>query len=194
MHKKLKKSNSLVGLILFAALLISIQSCKTEYEKTVEAELDSGVVHDSLIHGLKIGQTKKEFYNRCWALNKSHAITAGSGNRYALFVIPSDTTDQHPDKINVEFYGLFDEEDVMYGMEMKMEYYSWAPWLDQFQSNKLMDRTRKRMMKDYPGNDFIEIKVGEINALVKVDGNRQIRMYPLSDKQIMVKIEDLRSK
>lgn len=197
MHKNLKnlwKVNHVLGIVLIAVLLVSTQSCKTEYEQTVESELASGIVYDSLIHDLKIGQTKKDFYKHCWDLNKSKAITAGSGNKYALFVIPIDTTDLHPDKINVEFYGMFDDAEVMHGMEMKMEYYSWAPWLDQFQSDKLMDRTRTRMMNDYPGNDFMEITVGDVKALIKVDGNRQIRMYPLSEKQIMVKIEDLRAK
>jgi hypothetical protein len=191
---KLKEVNNISWIVLLFIALVSTQSCKTEYEKVVESELSSGVVYDSLIHDLKIGLTKKEFYKHCWALNKSKAITAGSGNKYALFVIPVDTLDEHQDKINVEFYGIFDEAEVMQGMEMKMEYYSWAPWLEQFHSDKLMERIQRKMMEDYPGNDFMEIAIGDIIALVKVDGNRQIRMYPLSEKQIMVKIEDLRAK
>lgn len=174
--------------------MISLQSCKSEYTKLVESERSSGIIHDSLIHDLKIGQTKKDFYTQCWDLNKTQAIKAGSGNKYALFVLPKDSTDTHPDKINVEFYGIFDEEEVMTGMEMKMEYYSWAPWLEEFHSDQLMNKIEKKMMKDYPGNEFIDIIAGEVIARIKVDGNRQISMYPLDAKQIMVKIEDLRAK
>jgi hypothetical protein len=160
----------------------------------VESELGSGVVHDSLIFDLKIGQTKKEFYKYCWDMNKSQKITAGSGNKYAKFVLPADSTDKHPDKINVQFFGMFDENDVMQGMEMKMGYYSWAPWLEQFDSDKLLLKIKDKMLEDYPGNDFVEIEVGEVIALVKVDGNRQISMYPITQQEIMVKIEDLRTK
>lgn len=190
----LENIRTIVAAVIITIILVSIQSCKSEYTKVVESELASGIIHDSLIFDLKIGQTKKDFYKYCWDMNKAQQITAGSGNKYALFVIPKDSTDVNPDKINVEFYGIFDDKDVMQGMEMKMEYYSWAPWLDQFQSDRLMDHIQKKMMNDYPGNDFMEFTVKDIQAKVKVDGNRQIRMFPLSDKQIMVKIQDLRAK
>ncbi len=194
MYRKLNNLSNVLGLIVASILLISLQSCKTEYEKMVESELGSGVVHDSLIFDLKIGQTKKEFYKYCWDMNKSQKITAGSGNKYAKFVLPADSTDMHPDKINVQFFGMFDENDVMQGMEMKMGYYSWAPWLEQFDSDKLLLKIKDKMLEDYPGNDFVEIEVGEVIALVKVDGNRQISMYPITQQEIMVKIEDLRTK
>ncbi len=194
MYRNLNKLSNVLGLIVASILLISLQSCKTEYEKMVESELGSGVVHDSLIFDLKIGQTKKEFYKYCWDMNKSQKITAGSGNKYAKFVLPADSTDIHPDKINVQFFGMFDENDVMQGMEMKMGYYSWAPWLEQFDSDKLLLKIKDKMLEDYPGNDFVEIEVGEVIALVKVDGNRQISMYPITQQEIMVKIEDLRTK
>lgn len=192
--KKLNKVNLLIGIAFLAIVLVSTQSCKTEYEKTVESELSSGVTYDSLILDLRLGQTKKEFYEHCWAMNKSMEITAGSGNKYAMYVMPADTTDMHPDKINIHFYGIFDEQEVMHGMEMKMGYYSWAPWLEQFDSDKLLEKMKGKMLEDYPGNDFMEIKAGNVTALVKVDGNRQIRMFPISQQQIMVKIEDLRAK
>jgi len=57
-------------------------------------------------------------------------------------------------------------------MEMKMGYYSWSPWLEQFDSDQLLIKIRDKMIEDYPGNDFLEIAVGDITALVKVDGNR----------------------
>lgn len=194
MHKNLKKINNNIILLMMAIVLVSMQSCKTDYEKLVESEMASGIVHDSLIFDLKVGQTKKEFYKYCWAMNKSGQITAGSGNKYAMYVLPADTTDMHPDKINIHFFGIFDENEVMQGMEMKMGYYSWSPWLEQFNSDKLLIKMRDKFLKDYPGNDFLEIEIGDVTALVKVDGNRQIRMYPISLQQIMVKIEDLRTK
>ena len=194
MQRTLKKVNNTIGILVLVLISISIQSCKTEYEQLVTSELKTGVVHDSLIFDLKIGQTKKEFYKYCWDMNKSQQITAGSGNKYAKYVLPVDSTDAHPDKINVHFFGIFDEEDVMQGMEMKMGYYSWSPWLEQFDSDQLLIKIRDKMIEDYPGNDFLEIAVGDITALVKVDGNRQITMYPISQQEIMVKIEDLRTK
>ena len=107
MHKNLKKVkeiNNIIGLLLIVIILVSMQSCKTEYEKTVESELASGITYDSLILDLRVGQTKKEFYKHCWAMNKAMGITAGSGNKYAMYVLPADSTDIHPDKVNIHFF------------------------------------------------------------------------------------------
>ena len=41
--------------------------------------------------------------------------------------------------------------------------------------------------KNYPGNDFIKVK----DVLVKVDGNRQIRLKQESDQDVSVVIEDM---
>jgi len=86
MQRTLKKVNNTIGILVLVLISISIQSCKTEYEQLVTSELKTGVVHDSLIFDLKIGQTKKEFYKYCWDMNKSQQITAGSGNKYPLIV------------------------------------------------------------------------------------------------------------
>ena len=42
-------------------------------------------------------------------------------------------------------------------------------------------------MKWYPGNDFMKVN----DVLVKVDGNRQIRLKTKSDQDVSVIIEDL---
>ena len=51
-------------------------------------------------------------------------------------------------------------------------------------------------MQDYKGNDFIsiDIKNTEFKAYVKIDGNRQILIYPVNTKDVVVKIEDLNYK
>ncbi|MCB0638910.1 MAG: hypothetical protein KDC54_19915, partial [Lewinella sp.] len=88
------------------------------------------------------------------------------------------------------------DDDVMRGMRMTYSYIAWAPWNEERQAAQLLLDLRDEYLQAYPGNDFIEIELAEAAApaLVKIDGNRQILMYPKNDKDVAVKIEDLHFK
>ena len=180
-------------------MAIALLSCKSEYQQYVERELASGVVQDSLIFDMRIGQTKKDFYAICWELNKQQVITAGTGNKTARYTADVDTLGDNTQAKDMLFYGVFDEEDVMQGMEMTYAYIAWAPWNRDKHADSLLYRLRDQYLAGYPGNDFIQIDVNikgkEFPALVKIDGNRQILMYPKENKKdVVVRIEDLRYK
>lgn len=185
---------SVVKQIFFLLILcLAFSSCESEYSQTVKEEMNSGVIHEDLILGLKIGQSRKEFYDHCWQLNKQKLVAQGPGNKYAKYILTVDSTSQNPEKVEMLFYGIFDEEKIMHGMEMKMHYLKWSPWNKEFQSDKLIEALKRHYVKEYPGNDFLEIEINEkTKAFAKVDGNRQIIMYPLGDKDVMAKIIDLR--
>ena len=180
---------------IFLFLCFVMVSCESEYSETVKRELQSGKVYEDLILGLKIGQTRKEFYDHCWELNKQKVISQGSGNKFAKQIILLDSTAQNQDKVEMLFYGIFDEEKIMHGMHMKFSYLKWAPWNEDYQSDVLVKKLQEKYIREYPGNPFIEIAIkGDINAYAKVDGNREILVYPNTNKDVTVKIGDLRYK
>ena len=179
-------------------LALGLMSCESEYQQYVEQELGSGITQDSLIFGMRIGQTKKDFYSICWDLNKQQLITAGSGNSSARYVLDRDTLGDSSQAKEMLFYGIFDDAGVMQGMKMTYSYLTWAPWNRERYSDSLMISLRKQYEEGYPGNPFLELRLDiegkEYPALVKIDGNRQILMYPRNKKDVMVRIEDLHYK
>jgi hypothetical protein len=187
----LKSKFSLIVLMSFFLF-----SCQSEYERTVSKEMKSGKIYEDLIFDMKLGQTQKEFYARCWDLNKEKKISQGSGNRYAKYLIPEGEIFEEPDPIEMLFYGIFDEEKIMRGMDMIFKYSKWSPWNEDYHSDRLIERLNKHYMHLYEGNPFIKFDTGldKLPAYVKVDGNRRILMYPLNNHDVSVKIEDLRFK
>lgn len=181
---------------LIAMGTIFLSSCKSEYSRAVEKGMASGEIIDSLIFGMRIGQTKKDFYSICWELNKQQLISEGPGNMSAKYLEPLDSTKDKSLRKEMLFYGIFDENDIMYGMYMTYSYIAWAPWLEHLQSISLVDDLKAYYRANYPGNDFIEFSLKDlgIKAFAKIDGNRQILIYPKDAKDVIVKIEDLRHK
>ncbi|HMQ84186.1 MAG TPA: hypothetical protein PKA00_14830 [Saprospiraceae bacterium] len=186
-------NKSLLSLFL---VILSLQACQSEYQRYVDEEVNSGITQDSLIFGMRMGQTKKDFFATCWELNRQKLISQGNGNTTARYIADQDSTGTNPMAKDMLFYGIFDENDIMRGMEMTYSFLTWAPWNRNKQSDSLMLHLRDQYLKGYPGNDFIELKIKALEhpALVKIDGNRQILMYPKNDKDVVVKIEDLNYK
>jgi len=172
-------------------------SCKSEYQQYVERELATGVEQDSLIFDMRIGQTRQDFYTICWNLNKQKLITNGAGSN-ARYVMDRDSLGNDSEAKEMLFYGIFDDKDTMRGMRMTYSYLAWAPWNRDRYADTLMNQLKKQYLEGYPGNDFIQLDV-EVQgknypALVKIDGNRQILMYPKGKKDVLVRIEDLHYK
>lgn len=186
--------NRLWVLIVIAACFIG---CQSEYQQYVDQELATGITQDSLFLDMRIGQTRKDFYSICWDLNKQGLISEGTGNTTARYITDRDSSGvSTPASKDILFYGIFDEDDIMRGMEMTYSYVTWAPWNEEKQADQLLLNLRDEYLINYPGNDFIEIdiKASESPALVKIDGNRQILMYVKNKKDVAVKIEDLHFK
>lgn len=178
-------------LILFSCLLLG---CESEYSKTVKKELATGIENNELFFGLKIGDKRKDFFEVCWKLNKEEKISHGPDNKYALFKTNLDSTAEMSQKVDMLFYGIFDSLQVMRGMKMKFKYNGWAPWNEDYQAGPLAAALKDYYMKQYGGNPFLEVDIASLEkkVFVKVDGNRQIKIYPISEQDVRVKIEDLR--
>lgn len=186
--------NSLLLALAFIFLILT--SCTSEYEKLVKSELATGVIHEDLLLGLKMGQTQKKFYEICWELNSTGLINQGPSNEFVSYLIPNGEIPNEEEKVTLLFYGIFDEDKIMRGLTQRFSYVAWAPWNDNLQSGPLLEKVKEYYIKKYGGNDFIEIDLGldEVKGYVKVDGNRQITVYRKDVKEVAVKIEDTRYK
>ena len=186
--------NSFKFFIVFA--LILLVSCnRSEYTKLVNNEMAKNMVHDSLIFGMKFGQTKQDFFDQCWKLNNQKIITHGSSNSFVQYKLPINESDTAKNSITLNFYGIFNKEKIMTGMDMKFSYDGWSLWNKSLQSDKLVPVVKDSLKSWFPGNDFISVKLKEENkdVWVKVDGNRRILIEPLADsREVDARIDDLR--
>ena len=187
--------------IIFCLLVLTpFLACEieSEYSKLLKKELKSGKSFNDLVLGLKIGQTKDDFYEICADLNKKKLITSGARNLYPEYILYPKDSVENGKKIRMSFMGIFDNNRIMKGMDIRFNYYSWIAWREEYNSDNLINEIKDTLQLWYPGNNFIEIdlKLDSKNnlAYVKVDGNRQITMYKIDGRDVAVIIEDVSEK
>lgn len=177
--------NKITVSIMF--LLVAF-SCQSDYTKLVKKELARNISNDSIFYGLKFGNTKKEFFDTCWELNRKGIATHGQNNDYVQTVLEPKDSLEVTQRMLMLFYAKFNAYDKITAMDLKFSYSAWAPWNKELQSDKLLPVVKDTLLKWYPGNDFI---ITKNNAIVKVDGNRQIQVKIDSDRDVSVIIENL---
>ena len=187
--------------IIFCLLVLTpFLACEieSEYSKLLKKELKSGKSFNDLVLGLKIGQTKDDFFEICADLNKKKLITSGARNLYPEYILYPKDSVENGKKIRMSFMGIFDNDRVMKGMDIRFNYYSWIAWREEYNSDNLINEIKDTLQLWYPGNNFIEIdlKLDSKNnlAYVKIDGNRQITMYKIDGRDVAVIIEDVSEK
>ena len=187
--------------IIFCLLVLTpFLACEieSEYSKLLKKELKSGKSFNDLVLGLKIGQTKDDFYEICADLNKKKLITSGARNLYPEYILYPKDSVKNGKKIRMSFMGIFDDDRIMKGMDIRFNYYSWIAWREEYNSDNLINEIKDTLQLWYPGNNFIEIdlKLDSKNnlAYVKIDGNRQITMYKIDGRDVAVIIEDVSEK
>jgi len=187
--------------IIFCLLVLTpFLACEieSEYSKLLKKELKSGKSFNDLVLGLKIGQTKDDFYKICADLNKKKLITSGARNLYPEYILYPKDSVENGKKIRMSFMGIFDNDRIMKGMDIRFNYYSWIAWREEYNSDNLINEIKDTLQLWYPGNNFIEIdlKLDSKNnlAYVKIDGNRQITMYKIDGRDVAVIIEDVSEK
>jgi len=188
----LKNNLKIIVLLIF---VMSLSCSETEYSKLVKKEMAQDIVKDSIIFGMKFGQTRQLFYDQCWKLNNKKIITHGPSNNFVQYQLPIKEGDSTKNAITMLFYGIFNEEKIMTGMDMKFYYVAWSLWNESFQSDKLVPIVKDSLLSWFPGNDFITFPVKNKEGLihVKVDGNRRIMIEPLKNtKDVDVRIDDLK--
>ena len=182
--------------IITYIVILLLASCKqSEYEKLVKEEMSKDIIHDSLFLGMIFGQTKQEFFDKCWKLNSKGLVYHGPDNRFVSYTLPMKKGEDSTNRIRMLFYGLFDDDKIMTGMKLQFSYHAWSLWNKSKQSEKLVPIVMDTLKKWYPGNDFLKVKFenDQEDIFVKVDGNRRIIISPLDDaREVKVIIDDLR--
>ncbi|PKA98832.1 hypothetical protein B0O79_2526 [Flavobacteriaceae bacterium MAR_2009_75] len=189
----LKKNSGI--LVIFAFLIASCSSSVSQYQELVDKEMASEKRYDSILFGMKFGQTKKQFFERCWKLNKKGVIKQGPNNKFVEYRLPLKKDQNLKDAIIMLFYGIFDRNNTMTGMDLQFSYNAWSLWNENLQSSELVPSVKDSLLKWYPGNDFKLLKMPKDtnSVFVKVDGNRRILIKPIDDPRIVkARIDDLR--
>ncbi|MDQ3394949.1 MAG: hypothetical protein M3512_12660 [Bacteroidota bacterium] len=182
---------------LASLLLISMMGCReSEYTRLVKNEHHNGLKKDSLLFNIAFGNSKSEFYNKCWELNKQELVTHAPSNQAVQYVILDSMVHDSPTKIMLYFFPTFDEQEIINGMNMEFSYLGWAPWNRQYQSDSLMMKVVQILEKWYGGNPFIyvDFENNPVKVPIKVDGNRRIIVRIKDTQTVMATIHDISHK
>lgn len=178
----MKIFNAMLLLVVLGSLLAG---CRSDYEKLVDRELASGIRHDSLFLGLRLGMSRDSFYRHCFDLNHAGLVTNGPENNTVLYAVSG-----YPYPIDMNFYPDFEQEKI-YKMAVVFNYQAWAPWNKALFSDKLVVDVLDLMTKWY-GPGFLALKTPEGKPFwVKVNGNRQILVSIQNERNVRVEISDL---
>ena len=186
---------TIIKVSLLFTFILSLSCSGSEYSQLIKKEMAKGVVYDTLLFNMKFGQTRREFFQKCWQLNQKGVISNGPGNKWVKYELTSKEGTSSGQNITMLFFGDFDENKIMTGMDYQFYYNAWSIWNKKLQSDKLIPVVMDSLKNWYPGNDFIKValKNDSSEIFVKVDGNRRITIRPLDDDKIVkAKIDDLR--
>ena len=184
------------------AIVFVISSCESDYSKFVKRELATGVKNDSLFFGMKFNDSKTDFFDICQELNEKEIVTHGPQNKFVKYSMESNGDGES--NIQMLFYGIFDKDNMkvfdkdkkMTGLNMRFSFTGWSPWNKNLYASELIPILKDTLKNWFPGNDFIKVDLKKLNkeTFIKIDGNRQIKMYALDDEVVSVRIEDLDNK
>lgn len=173
-------------------LTLTLTGCfQSDYTKLVKSELAKGVRMDSLVFGIKFGNSRDEFFGKCFDLNKQRLVTAGPNGTSVQYLFEDSLFHNQPTPVRMLFTPSFDKEDVIIEMTMEFTYPSWTAWDGQFQSDKLKEKVLKLLMNWYKGNEFVTAKINGDVVPVKLDGNRRMIVYPKNEQIVVVEIQDI---
>lgn len=176
------------GGVFSAALSGCFQS---DYTKLVESELAKGTRQDSLLFGIKFGDTRNDFFGKCFDLNKQRLVTQGPGNTTVQYVFKDSLVHDEPAELRLLFYPAFDKNESIDEMGLEFSYLGWSPWNKALQSDSLKLKTMELLMLWYKGNEFVMADVNDRKIPVKLDGNRRILVYEKDPQSVAVRIQDI---
>lgn len=176
----------------FLLVSITVFACvQSDYTKLVKQELASGIRKDSLLFGIRFGDTRNDFFGKCFDLNKQRLVTQGPNSSSVQYMFSDSLYHKRPTEIRMLFYPSFDSKDVINEMIMEFNYSGWAPWNRPLQSDSLKVKTMELLMKWYGGNNFITANVDKSSFPVKLDGNRRILVEIKDVQSVVVKVQDI---
>jgi hypothetical protein len=170
---------------------IVLASCQSDYTKMVKEELAKGVRKDSILLGINFGDTRQEFYGRCFDLNKQKLVMESPGNNAVQYIFTDSLQHNPPREIRVFFFPNFDNQDKIAEMQMEFSYMGSAMYDKSYQADSLKEKLKDILVAWYKGNDFVNAEVQDEDLPVKVDGNRRIIVYNHDVHSVMVRVQDI---
>lgn len=188
---KLKKT-SIIS--LFLTLLICCQS-QSEYSKVLKYELNTKKEYKDLIFGMQIGQSREDYFDICYKLNKEKKIVSGERSLNPEMILKSKRVPAKGTNIKMSFNGIFNDKKIMRGMEMRFYFTGWSDWNKELSSDILLKQIKDSLINWFPGNDFFKVDFkNNLSTEVKIDGNRRILAFKQNSKDVAVRIEDMSGK
>jgi hypothetical protein len=180
-----------VKYIPIVAVCLAMVSCKeSDYTQMVKSELAKGIRQDSVLLGINLGDTRDEFFGRCFDLNKDQIVTAGTGVS-VQYLFKDSVFHREPREIKLLFYPEFDSTSIIAGMNLEFSYTGFGSGNRELQSDSLQSKVMKMLSKSYGGNKFVVAHIKDQDIPVKVDGNRRILVYVEDQQRVLVRVHDI---
>jgi len=171
---------------LVAGLLLTGCTPKARYERMLKQETESGIRHDSLFMGLYLGMPEKEFYTRCWNLNRQGLVRQGASNNSVLYEMKNEL--KYP--ATMDFYPRFVEGKIA-EMPVQFKYAGWAPWNKKLSAEKLETDVYDWYKTKY-GSGFLKVRHPKRGmAYVQIKGNRRITIFIGDESTVWAVMTDL---
>lgn len=164
---------------------------QSEYTKLVKSELAKGVRQDSILFGIKLGNTRDDFFGKCFDLNKQKLVTQGPRGLCVEYIFSDSIHHPKSTQIKLLFCPSFDQNNVMSNMDLEFSYTGWAPWNKQLQADSLKGKVMALMMDWYKGNEFVTANVENSEVPVKLDGNRRLMVFVKDAQSVVVRVQDI---
>lgn len=195
----MKKLNFLnLNRIFFTIIIfILIFGCqrKSEYSIILTRELEKKNQFNDLIFDMKIGQSRQDYFDICYQLNKQKKIISGERSLNPELILKSKNGSVKGSNIKMSFNGIFNEKKIMRGFEMRLYFTGWSNSNKDLSSDTLLTQFKDSLKVWFPGNDFFKVNFeNNLSAEVKIDGNRRILAYKVNSKDVAVRIEDMSGK
>ena len=179
--------NRIFFTIIILILIVGCQK-KSEYSTILTRELEKKNEFNDLIFDMKIGQSRQDYFDICYQLNKQKKIISGERSLNPELILESKDDSVKGSNIKMSFNGIFNEKKIMKGMEMRFYFTGWSTWNKDLSSDNLLVQLKDTLREWFPGNDFFKVNFeNNLSTEVKIDGNRRILAYLVNSKDVAVK-------
>ncbi|MCY4000140.1 MAG: hypothetical protein OXF06_00805 [Bacteroidetes bacterium] len=164
----------------------------SEYQQMVERESLRTDTVNTLFLNYELGMSRQAFFDSSWALNRRGLVSHGPNNRNVQLKLP----DEFHHESTMLYYPDF-VDDLVAQMRVRFSYDGWAPWNRHLWADSLIFDVHD-LMEDWYGSGFIlqERSTPTMDTtpeFIKIDANRHITIQRDSDREVLVKITDIRA-